>query len=146
VQPVSRNRDGTWLQLDSGTWIWAPLVDRVPTGLPVAATPSPVPPTPVPSVPLPANAVTISAGAYYTCAVRTDGTLACWGLGKLNDTGEWAFGQATPPSGSFTTVSAGTGHTCGIRTDGTLACWGNNEMGQATSPGGTFSTGGPAPS
>ena len=46
VQPVARNRDGTWLQLESGVWIWAQLVDRVPQGLPVAsATPTPVAPT-----------------------------------------------------------------------------------------------------
>ena len=54
VRPVARNSDGTWLQLDSGVWIWAQLVDHVPPGLPVAALPpTPVPPTntPVPQAP-----------------------------------------------------------------------------------------------
>ena len=54
VRPVARNSDGTWLQLDSGVWIWAQLVDHVPSGLPVAALPpTPVPPTntPVPQAP-----------------------------------------------------------------------------------------------
>ncbi len=62
--------------------------------------------------------------------MRTDGTLACWG----DDT----YGQATPPTGTFTHVSAGYGHTCGVRTDGTLACWGWNDAGQASPPEGIF--------
>ena len=54
VRPVARNSDGTWLQLDSGLWIWAQLVDHIPPGLPVTALPpTPIPPTntPVPQVP-----------------------------------------------------------------------------------------------
>ena len=54
VRPVARNSDGTWLQLDSGVWIWAQLVDHVPPGLPtVAVPPTPIPPTdtPVPQAP-----------------------------------------------------------------------------------------------
>ena len=74
---------------------------------------------------------TVSAGGYHTCGVRTDGTLACWGLN--------GDGQATPPAGTFSQVSAGLSHTCGVRTDGTLACWGDNTWGQATPPAGTFS-------
>jgi hypothetical protein len=62
--------------------------------------------------------------------VRPDSTLACWGLN--------AFGQATPPGGTFTQASAGGDHTCGVKTDGTLACWGNNSVEQATPPDGTF--------
>jgi alpha-tubulin suppressor-like RCC1 family protein len=72
----------------------------------------------------------VSAGAYHTCAIRTDGTLACWGSDE--------DGQATPPAGTFGAVSAGWGHTCAIRTDGTLACW-RADSDQATPPAGTFS-------
>ena len=68
--------------------------------------------------------------ALHTCAIKTDGTLACWGD---NDDG-----QASPPTGTFIAVSAGDYHTCAIKTDGTLACWGWNEYGQATPPTGTF--------
>ena len=81
----------------------------------------------------------IEAGGYtwwggkvvdYTCGVKTDGAVACWG----ND----EDGKATPPGGTFTQVSAGDNHTCGVRAGGAVACWGNNEYGKATPPGGTF--------
>ncbi len=48
VHPVAQSSDGTWLQLDSGHWIYAPLVDNVPSGLAVSTR---VPPTPVPTQP-----------------------------------------------------------------------------------------------
>src|SRR6266705_1771475 len=46
----------------------------------------------------------VSAGCYHSCALRTDGTVACWGLNL--------YGQATPPAGTFSQVSAGDAHTC----------------------------------
>src|SRR5262245_30938895 len=72
---------------------------------------------------------TISAGGAYSCGVRTDGTLACWGT---------ALQQSPPPVGTLTQVSAGLTHACGLRTDGTAACWGDNTSGQASPPGGSF--------
>ena len=69
----------------------------------------------------------ISSGDTYTCGLRSDGSVACWGENK--------YGQATPPAGeTFTAVSSGSGHTCGLRSDGSAACWGYNEHGQATPP------------
>jgi hypothetical protein len=67
----------------------------------------------------------------HNCAVRTDGTLACWGW---NDDG-----QATPPAGTFSQVSAGPAGTPAGAHRQTLACWGWNDDGQATPPAGTFS-------
>ncbi len=86
----------------------------------------------------------VSAGLWHTCGVKTDGTVACAvmescditcgrPLREKND-----FGQATPPSGTFTQISAGSLHTCGVKTDGTLACWGKNDSGESTPPTGTF--------
>ncbi len=48
VHPVAQSSDGTWLELDSGRWIYASLVDNVPPGLAVSTR---VPPTPVPAQP-----------------------------------------------------------------------------------------------
>jgi alpha-tubulin suppressor-like RCC1 family protein len=73
----------------------------------------------------------LSAGGQHTCAVQTDGSVACWGYNNL--------GQATPPAGTFSAVSGGFVHTCGLQTDGTLACWGSNSSGQSVPPAGTFS-------
>jgi hypothetical protein len=68
----------------------------------------------------------VSASDRHSCAIRTDGTLACWGN---ND-----YGQATPPAGQFSAVSIGGDHSCAIRTDGSLTCWGSDRYGQATLP------------
>ena len=38
----------------------------------------------------------------------------------------------------FNAVSAGEKHTCGVRSDGSITCWGDNEVGQASSPAGSF--------
>jgi hypothetical protein len=83
-------------------------------------------------VPPPGTFTQLSAGHVAACAVRTDGTLACWG-----DPGTVA--QFPVPAGTFTQVSVGTGlraHACALRTDQTLACWGLAFV-QAT-PAGTF--------
>ena len=93
-----------------------------------AVTPAPtMPPTPPAS-----SFVSVSAGGYHTCGLRSDGSVACWGYN-----GDWN-GQATPPSGSFTSVSAGERHTCGLRSNGSVACWGYNGEGQATPSAGSF--------
>ena len=72
----------------------------------------------------------IAAGGNHTCALRTDGTVACWG-----DNGA---GQADAAEGGFKAVAAGWDHTCGLRTDGTVACWGDNDHGQTDAAEGGF--------
>ena len=73
----------------------------------------------------------IAAGASHGCAVRGDGTLACWG--------DNFYGQITAPAGTFTHGRRRLRTTrCGLRTDGTLACWGINGIGQSTPPAGTL--------
>ena len=72
----------------------------------------------------------MSAGDAFTCGVKIDGTIACWGQNT--------WGEATPPAGTFTSVSAGEAHACGVRIDGTIACWGNKNCPQVPVPAGTF--------
>ncbi|MCC6387225.1 MAG: hypothetical protein IT302_07585 [Dehalococcoidia bacterium] len=102
----------------------------------------------------------ISAGWDHACAIRGNGTLACWGSNEELDCPPWSgspcfthyWGQAVAPEGWFVALDAGTFHTCGVREDGTLACWGANESfscvpfgpctvfdgGQSTPPAGAF--------
>ena len=85
--------------------------------------------------------ISVSAGIDFSCAVRTDGAVFCWGL---NDAGQ--LGTPTPTAsngGRYTTnpvkvtamsgatmVASGWGHTCVIRSDGSAWCWGINFAGQ----------------
>ena len=85
--------------------------------------------------------VSISVGTDFSCAVRNDGTVWCWGS---NDAGQ--LGVATPPLANgtrialnpvrlptlsnATTVASGWAHSCLLRSDGTVWCWGSNGAGQ----------------
>jgi alpha-tubulin suppressor-like RCC1 family protein len=70
----------------------------------------------------------ISAGAYHTCMIKSDGSLACWGAGTDDVDGDNRFGQAMPPAGTFLQISAGDYHTCGLKSDGTVVCWGAGSL------------------
>ena len=78
----------------------------------------------------------VSAGHDHTCAVKTDGTLWCWGWnnnGRLGDATTSVRGIPTQEYTAATdwqSVSAGYSHTCALKTDGTLWCWGANFDGQ----------------
>jgi Putative Ig domain/Regulator of chromosome condensation (RCC1) repeat len=81
----------------------------------------------------------VQTGGSYTCAIKADQTVVCWGDNSL--------GQATPPTSSFKQISLSGMYGCGVRTDDTLECWGepqNNgpfgseDYGQANPPPGKF--------
>ncbi len=78
----------------------------------------------------------VSAGELHACAIKTTGTLWCWGShlnGRLG-LGTLAADVTSPTQvGTATTwanVNAGEKHTCAVRTDSTLYCWGGNTSGQ----------------
>jgi hypothetical protein len=73
----------------------------------------------------------VDAGMWHTCAIRADGTIACWGGGDI-------MARSAPPTGRFAAVAAGAEYSCGIRVDGTIACWGENDDGESTPPVGIF--------
>ena len=82
---------------------------------------------------LEAEAIVISSGFGYTCALQNDGTPVCWGLDE--------FGRTSPPvDEKFESISAGDGFGCGVRIEGDLSCWGHNWAGQASAPGGQFAS------
>lgn len=69
-------------------------------------------------------------GAGHACAIRTDGSLWCWGdnhrgqlgVGDLSDRSEPT--QVRQPSGPWAQVQVGGDFTCAIRHDTGLWCWG----------------------
>jgi hypothetical protein len=73
------------------------------------------------------NYVAISAGLYYSLALKSDGTIVGWG--QL---------QATPPAGNYVAISAGYYHSLALKSDGSIVGWGLNDDGQATPPAGNY--------
>lgn len=66
------------------------------------------------------------------CAVKTGGSVECWGYDYL--------GHTSPPRGGFLQVSAGySAFACGIRSAGSVACLGNSSDGGLHLPTGKFS-------
>lgn len=94
--------------------------------------------------------VTIKAGEFNTCGLRSNGTIWCWGratTGSLGDgqtatamlrpvqvkddvgTGTWSDWVAVDVSGGDTN-SGSLPHACGVRANGTMWCWGAAEYGK----------------
>ena len=71
--------------------------------------------------------MSVASDTYASCALRTDGTLACFGEDGNGN-------PLVPPAGTFTAFDFGNYYGCGVHTDGTLACWGSPPFGIATSP------------
>jgi len=80
------------------------------------------------------DVVQFSAGAYHTCAVKTDGSLWCWGYNNWGQIGDGSFSNRNIPtlimSSGVSSVAAGVEHTCAVKQDGALWCWGRNFEGQ----------------
>jgi alpha-tubulin suppressor-like RCC1 family protein len=92
--------------------------------------------SPVQTISFGTNWKQVSAGVYYTAAIKTDGTLWLWGL---NDNGQLGDNSVSNKSSPVQTISFGTNwkqvvcgssHTAAIKTDGTLWLWGDNLYGQ----------------
>jgi alpha-tubulin suppressor-like RCC1 family protein len=60
----------------------------------------------------------IEAGEYHSLALKSDGTVAAWGLNNN--------GQCNVPEGlnSVVAVAAGNAHSLALKSDGTVAAWG----------------------
>ncbi|MCB9653757.1 MAG: hypothetical protein H6729_06465 [Deltaproteobacteria bacterium] len=80
--------------------------------------------------------VSISIGMNFSCALKEDGTLWCWGrndLGQLGDGTRWTYPAAPVQAGvnelgdQVLSMSAGYYHACALKTDRSVWCWGSNQ-------------------
>jgi hypothetical protein len=71
----------------------------------------------------------VAAGIYHSCAVRTDGALACWGAGTRDECemGSLSCRQSLPPAGNFAQVAVGLAHSCAMTRARKIQCWGYDE-------------------
>jgi alpha-tubulin suppressor-like RCC1 family protein len=76
----------------------------------------------------------LGSGYRYSCVLKVDGALYCWGA---NGNGQLGLGdrvERTVPTrvgtSTWSSLAVGTLHACGIQTDGSLWCWGSNRFGQ----------------
>ncbi|MFN3827130.1 MAG: RCC1 domain-containing protein [Micavibrio sp.] len=76
-----------------------------------------------------------ATGGSFTCAIKSDDTLWCWGQNIYGATGlNTTSGSTLVPtqvaSGTYwKNIKAGMTHTCAIKNDDTLWCWGGNGQG-----------------
>jgi alpha-tubulin suppressor-like RCC1 family protein len=87
------------------------------------------------------NVLKVIAGRMHTCALRSGGTVWCWGYNVEGELGDGTSTNRSTPvqvtqgnaSTLFTNaadVAAGGGTSCASKTDGTAWCWGLNYSGE----------------
>ncbi|WP_170135415.1 hypothetical protein [Nannocystis exedens] len=110
--------------------------------------PGEMPPPPV-DVGGPVAQVAISTDFAFTCALRTDGEVRCWGDNQDGSLGLYSHGifgavgdepgEMPPPpvqlAGPATAVSVGALSACALLATGELQCWGSNGHGAVGVPG-----------
>lgn len=111
---------------------WRGQIGLVETGAPQGATT----PTQVGDV---GEYVDVAIGNRFTCGIKTDGSVRCFGAAAMGQLGDGrAIAPRTTPvkisnAGEWASLYANQARTCGVKTDGTLACWGGgfNSLDQA---------------
>jgi alpha-tubulin suppressor-like RCC1 family protein len=90
--------------------------------------------TPVAALGLSKGVVAVAAGAYFTCALKAEGAVYCWGinnayqLGGTLEAGRERTSVPTPVRGlssGVKAIAAGLDHACALTVDGSVKCWGS---------------------
>lgn len=84
------------------------------------------------TVPTLFDATAVAGAADYTCAIRRDRTVWCWGVypGYLDLPRMATVPEAIPGLSEVTALAANRFHMCALRADGSVWCWGHNENGE----------------
>jgi alpha-tubulin suppressor-like RCC1 family protein len=92
----------------------------------------------------------IACGTTYNLAIKTDGTLWCWGLNNVGQLGDGTTTNRNTPTQvpglsqvaqvgmSGIQIKGEYGHTCARTQDGAVYCWGGNTGGELGSTPGDF--------
>lgn len=77
----------------------------------------------------------LAIGDSYACALRTGGTVSCWGDNTYGQLGNGTNKGSSVPVGvsdltGVTAISAAAGNTCALTAGGAVLCWGANGGGQ----------------
>jgi alpha-tubulin suppressor-like RCC1 family protein len=86
------------------------------------------------------DATALSAGGTHACALRSAGTVWCWGRNEAGQLGDGTYDDRIEPVETagltdVVQVSAGYEHTCALVVSGAVYCWGHNESGELGSSG-----------
>jgi len=81
------------------------------------------------------DVVQIACGGDHSCALRADGTVACWGSNAHGELGDGSMTSRVAPVhvnglDSVTELSLGERHSCARLVNGTVRCFGSNTFGQ----------------
>jgi alpha-tubulin suppressor-like RCC1 family protein len=120
----------------------------LPSGAPGAATPGAVPNL------TGVAQIAVSPASGHACAVKTDGSLWCWGANTFGQCGQPTATDPVPTPAQVTAlgndvaqVSVGAGNACAIKkSDGSVVCWGVDDVGQSgVDPNNVTTMCGPSP-
>jgi alpha-tubulin suppressor-like RCC1 family protein len=88
--------------------------------------------------------IQVGCGEGLSCALRGDGTVACWGqnrygqLGGATDAGQSFAPQTIASLSGVMQIAVGASHVCALGADASVACWGSNgssELGPGSDAG-----------
>lgn len=119
-------------KLDGSLWCWGDNTFReIGDGTAMTPKPSPVEVTAL------QTSIDLAAGDFHTCAIKSNGSLWCWGINDFGQVGDGTTASPKPSPVQVTAVGAnvieiatGGRHSCARTADGMVWCWGWNRDGQ----------------